>query len=60
MIPERSGAYEPKTLAGEIAFDRVEFGYAKDAPVLRGVSFVIQRGRWSASSVRPEAASRPS
>lgn len=38
VIPERSGAYEPKSLRGEIAFDRVEFGYGKDAPVLRGVS----------------------
>jgi len=45
VIPERAGAYEPKTLGGEIAFDRVEFGYANDAPVLRGVSFVIPRGQ---------------
>ncbi len=45
VIPERSGAYEPKSLRGEIAFDRVEFGYAKDAPVLRGVSFSIPKGQ---------------
>ncbi len=45
VIPERSGAYEPKCLRGEIAFDRVEFGYAKDAPVLRGVSFSIPKGQ---------------
>jgi subfamily B ATP-binding cassette protein MsbA len=45
VIPERSGAYEPKRLEGEIAFERVEFGYAKEAPVLRGVNFVIQKGQ---------------
>jgi subfamily B ATP-binding cassette protein MsbA len=45
VIPERSGAYEPKRLEGEIAFDSVEFGYAKEAPVLRGVSFVIPKGQ---------------
>ena len=45
MIPERSGAYEPKSLGGEIVFDRVEFGYGKEAPVLRGVSFTIEKGQ---------------
>jgi ABC-type multidrug transport system fused ATPase/permease subunit len=45
VIPERSGAFAPKSLDGEIAFDRVEFGYGKDAPVLRGVSFTIPKGQ---------------
>ena len=45
VIPERSDAFEPKSLRGEIEFDRVAFGYGKDAPVLRDVSFVIERGQ---------------
>jgi len=45
VIPERPDAYEPKTLTGEIVFDRVAFAYDPDAPVLKGVSFHIKPGQ---------------
>jgi ABC-type multidrug transport system fused ATPase/permease subunit len=45
MIPERSDAFEPKALRGEIIFDHVQFGYGKEDPVLRDVSFVIRKGQ---------------
>jgi ABC-type multidrug transport system fused ATPase/permease subunit len=45
MIPERSDAFEPKALRGEIVFDHVQFGYGKEDPVLRDVSFVIRKGQ---------------
>ena len=45
VIPERSGAFEPKNLRGEIRFDGVAFAYGNDAPVLRDVNFVIERGQ---------------
>ncbi len=45
VIPERSGAFEPKSLHGEIKFDGVAFAYGKDTPVLRDVNFVIEQGQ---------------
>jgi subfamily B ATP-binding cassette protein MsbA len=45
VIPERSGALEPKSLHGEIKFDGVAFAYGKDAEVLRDVNFVIEKGQ---------------
>jgi ABC-type multidrug transport system fused ATPase/permease subunit len=45
VIPERSGAFEPKSLRGEIKFDGVAFAYGKDAQVLRDVNFVIEKGQ---------------
>jgi subfamily B ATP-binding cassette protein MsbA len=44
IIEERSDAYEPKSLTGEIVFDHVEFGYGAGAKVLRDVNMVIKRG----------------
>ena len=32
-------------MRGEIVFDHVEFGYGKEDPVLRDVSFVIRKGQ---------------
>jgi subfamily B ATP-binding cassette protein MsbA len=45
MIPERSDAFAPKALRGEIVFDHVQFGYGKEDPVLRDVNFVIRKGQ---------------
>ena len=41
---------------GEVSFDHVSFGYLKQSPVLRDVSFRWRRGRSSPSSGRPAAA----
>jgi ABC-type multidrug transport system fused ATPase/permease subunit len=44
IIPERPDAREPDSTRGEIVFDHVAFGYNKDEPVLRDVSFRIEQG----------------
>jgi ABC-type multidrug transport system fused ATPase/permease subunit len=44
VIPERPEAKDPGPLKGEIEFEHVAFGYEKDAPVLKDVSFKIQAG----------------
>jgi ABC-type multidrug transport system fused ATPase/permease subunit len=44
IIPEHPEAREPGTTRGEITFDHVAFGYNKDEPVLRDVSFTIKQG----------------
>jgi subfamily B ATP-binding cassette protein MsbA len=44
IIPEHPDAREPGATRGEIAFDHVAFGYNKDEPVLRDVSFTIKQG----------------
>jgi ABC-type multidrug transport system fused ATPase/permease subunit len=44
VIKERTGAVDPGRVKGAIAFDRVSFGYEKDSPVLREVSFSIAPG----------------
>jgi ABC-type multidrug transport system fused ATPase/permease subunit len=46
IIPERPNARIPKSLRGEIVFDRVAFGYDSEAPVLRDVSFRIEPGQF--------------
>ena len=46
IIPERPNARIPKSLRGEIIFDRVAFGYDSEAPVLRNVSFRIEPGQF--------------
>ena len=43
-IVEHPDAYEPKRLDGEIVFDHVAFGYVKNEPVLRDVSFTLTKG----------------
>jgi ABC-type multidrug transport system fused ATPase/permease subunit len=45
IIPERPDARDPKTLSGEIVFDKVAFAYDADSPVLREVSFQIKPGQ---------------
>jgi subfamily B ATP-binding cassette protein MsbA len=44
VIKERAGAVDPGRVKGAVAFDRVSFGYEKDNPVLREVSFSIAPG----------------
>ena len=44
VIPEKSEAQDPGALKGDIEFDHVAFGYQKDAPVLKDVSFKIKAG----------------
>jgi ABC-type multidrug transport system fused ATPase/permease subunit len=44
IIPEHPDAREPGATRGEITFDHVAFGYNKDEPVLRDVSFTIKQG----------------
>jgi ABC-type multidrug transport system fused ATPase/permease subunit len=45
IIPEHPDAREPGATRGEIAFDHVAFGYNKDEPVLKDVSFTIKQGQ---------------
>ncbi len=62
VIPERPDARElPAPVRGEIRFDQVEFGYDPDVSrAARRQLSPSSRASWSASSVRPAAASRPS
>ncbi len=45
IIPERADAADMPSVRGEITFDHVAFGYAKEAPVLTDVSFTIKPGQ---------------
>jgi len=45
IIPEHPDAREPGATRGEITFDHVAFGYNKDEPVLKNVSFTIKQGQ---------------
>jgi subfamily B ATP-binding cassette protein MsbA len=45
VIRERDDAIDPGRVRGAITFDRVHFGYEKDQPVLRDVSFKIEPGQ---------------
>jgi subfamily B ATP-binding cassette protein MsbA len=45
IIPEKPDAREPDQLKGDIEFDHIAFGYTKDAPVLKDVSFKIKAGQ---------------
>ena len=45
ILPERSDAFEPRFLKGDIAFDHVGFGYSADNPVLKDVCFKIDPGQ---------------
>jgi subfamily B ATP-binding cassette protein MsbA len=44
VIPEKPDAREPGLLKGNIEFEHVAFGYEKDTPVLKNVSFKISAG----------------
>jgi subfamily B ATP-binding cassette protein MsbA len=45
IIAERTDGREPAVVRGEIVFDRVQFAYDKESPVLRNVSFTIRSGQ---------------
>jgi subfamily B ATP-binding cassette protein MsbA len=46
VIPERAAPAEPSSsFKGEIAFEKVSFGYDSAAPVLRDISFKIDAGQ---------------
>jgi subfamily B ATP-binding cassette protein MsbA len=45
ILPERSDAFEPRFLKGNIDFEHVAFGYTADAPVLKDVNFKIEAGQ---------------
>ena len=45
VIPEKRGAIAPTPFKGDIVFEHVAFGYDKDNPVLRDVSFAVKPGQ---------------
>jgi len=45
VIPEKEGARDPEPFKGNIEFDGVVFGYSKETPVLKGVSFKVGAGQ---------------
>jgi ABC-type multidrug transport system fused ATPase/permease subunit len=45
VIPEKPNAIAPAPFKGNIVFEHVAFGYDKDNPVLRDVSFSIKPGQ---------------
>ncbi len=45
VIPEKADAREPEAFRGDVAFDRVDFGYDKEAKVLNSVSFKVSAGQ---------------
>jgi len=46
VTPERPDAIEPETLAGDIEFERVAFGYDPATPILTDVTFTIKSGEF--------------
>ena len=45
VIPQKADAIDPGPLKGNIEFEKIVFGYNKDARVLNGVSFKIGAGQ---------------
>ncbi|MBU0702308.1 MAG: ABC transporter ATP-binding protein/permease [Chloroflexi bacterium] len=43
-VTDRPGAVDPGTIRGDIEFDRVDFYYEEDKPVLRDFSLKVRRG----------------
>ena len=43
-ITDKPDAIDPSTVAGDIAFRDVTFGYTKNHPILKGVNFGVGRG----------------
>lgn len=39
------GTYQPEKIEGNVVFNDVHFGYKEDTPVLKGVSFNLQKGK---------------
>ncbi len=46
VIPEKEDGLAPETVAGEIEFDHIAFGYEPDYPILTDVSFKIKPGQF--------------
>ncbi len=46
VIPEKEGGFAPETVAGEIEFEHVAFGYDPAYPILTDVSFKIKPGQF--------------
>jgi ABC-type multidrug transport system fused ATPase/permease subunit len=46
IIPERADGLEPNTLAGDIEFEHVAFGYDPALPILTDVSLRIRQGQF--------------
>jgi subfamily B ATP-binding cassette protein MsbA len=45
VLPEKPDGHEPKTVKGEITFDRVAFSYKPESPVLKEITFKIEPGQ---------------
>ncbi len=43
-IADKPDAADPKTVQGEIAYNNVTFGYARNQPVLKDISFTVKHG----------------
>jgi ATP-binding cassette subfamily B multidrug efflux pump len=39
------GTHAPEKIEGDVAFEQVHFGYRQDIPVLKGVSFKLDKGK---------------
>jgi ABC-type multidrug transport system fused ATPase/permease subunit len=46
MIPEKANGFAPETVAGEIEFEQVAFGYDPTYPILTDVNFKIKPGQF--------------
>jgi ATP-binding cassette subfamily B protein len=44
VIADAPDAADPDAIEGEIEFDRVTFGYVKNQPVLKDISFTVRKG----------------
>ena len=44
-FPEQKGKHAPTVIAGKIEFNKVWFGYDEEHPVLRDISFSVQKGQ---------------
>ena len=50
VIPENPDGLEPETLAGEIEFNHIAFGYDADNPILTDLNLKIKPGRLASSA----------
>jgi ATP-binding cassette, subfamily B, multidrug efflux pump len=44
LIADKPDAADPDAVLGDIAFDNVTFGYARNQPVLKGINFTVKHG----------------
>ncbi len=42
---KNNGTYKPEKIDGQVAFNNVHFAYKKDVPVLKGISFNLDKGK---------------